>query len=115
MQTMHLLPGVAIQPNLELKTRPKQPLDSLPLVIALPAQSKRKVLMALLPAVSGRQAAASWVHLTSWKASAPWPCSAPSCSRSPIAGSAHCRGKESAYNETSFPLTSWLILSAETT
>jgi hypothetical protein len=33
---MHLLPSVAIQPNLELKTRLKQLLDSLPLVIALP-------------------------------------------------------------------------------
>jgi hypothetical protein len=33
---MHLLTGVAIQPNLELKTRPKQLLGSLPLVIALP-------------------------------------------------------------------------------
>jgi len=41
MQTMHLLPGVAIQPNLELKTRPKQLLGSLPLVIVLPAQSKK--------------------------------------------------------------------------
>ena len=36
MHTMHLLLGVAIQPNLELKTRPKQLLGSLPLVIALP-------------------------------------------------------------------------------
>jgi hypothetical protein len=36
MYTMHLLPGVAIQPNLELKTRPKQLLISLPLVIVLP-------------------------------------------------------------------------------
>ncbi len=36
MHTMHLLPGVAIQPNLELKTRPKQLLGSLPLVIVLP-------------------------------------------------------------------------------
>ncbi len=36
MQTTHLLPGVAIQPNLELKTRPKQLLGSLPLVISLP-------------------------------------------------------------------------------
>jgi len=36
MQTMHLLPSVAIQPSLELKTRPKQLLGSLPLVIALP-------------------------------------------------------------------------------
>ena len=36
MQTMHLLPSVAIQPNLELKTRSKQLLGSLPLVIALP-------------------------------------------------------------------------------
>jgi len=32
---MHLLPSVAIQPNLEFKTRPKQLLGSLPLVIAL--------------------------------------------------------------------------------
>ncbi len=34
--TLHLQPGVAKQPNLELKTRPKQLLGSLPLVIALP-------------------------------------------------------------------------------
>ncbi len=34
--TMHLRPGVAKQPNLELKTRPKQLLGSLPLAIALP-------------------------------------------------------------------------------
>ncbi len=33
---MHLLPGVAIKPNLELKIRPKQLLGSLLLVIALP-------------------------------------------------------------------------------
>ncbi len=33
---MHLLPSVAIQPNLGLKTPPKQLLGSLPLVIALP-------------------------------------------------------------------------------
>jgi hypothetical protein len=32
---MHLLPSVAIQPNLESKTRPKQLLGSLPLGIAL--------------------------------------------------------------------------------
>jgi hypothetical protein len=38
MHTMHSLPGVATQPNLELKTRPKQLLGSLPLVITLPAQ-----------------------------------------------------------------------------
>ncbi len=37
MYTMHLLPCVAIRPNLELKTRPKQLLGSLPLVIALPS------------------------------------------------------------------------------
>jgi hypothetical protein len=37
MHTMHLLSSEAIQPNLELKTRPKQLLGSLPLVIALPA------------------------------------------------------------------------------
>ncbi len=36
MHTMHLLSGVAIQPNLELKTQPKQLLGSLPLVITLP-------------------------------------------------------------------------------
>jgi len=36
---MHLLPSVAIWPNLELKTQPKQLLGSLPLVIALPAQA----------------------------------------------------------------------------
>jgi hypothetical protein len=39
MYTMHLLPSVTIQPNLELKTRPKQLLGSLPLVIALPAEA----------------------------------------------------------------------------
>jgi hypothetical protein len=39
MYTMRLLPSVAIQPNLELKTRPKQLLGSLLLVIALPEQS----------------------------------------------------------------------------
>jgi hypothetical protein len=33
---MHLLPGVAIQPNLELKTRPKPVLGSLPLAFVLP-------------------------------------------------------------------------------
>ncbi len=36
---MHLMPGVAIQPNLELKARPKQILGSLPLVITLPVPS----------------------------------------------------------------------------
>jgi hypothetical protein len=35
---MHLLPCVAIQANLELKTWPKQLLGSLPLVIVLPVQ-----------------------------------------------------------------------------
>jgi hypothetical protein len=40
MHIIHLLPSVAaIQPNLELKTRPKQLLGSLPLVIALPDNS----------------------------------------------------------------------------
>jgi hypothetical protein len=37
--TMHLWPGVAKQPNLELKTRPKQLLGSIPLVIVLPAEA----------------------------------------------------------------------------
>jgi hypothetical protein len=36
MHTMHLLPSVAIRPNLELKTQPKELLGSLLLVIALP-------------------------------------------------------------------------------
>jgi len=36
MHTMHLQHIVAIQPNLESKTQPKQLLGSLPLVIALP-------------------------------------------------------------------------------
>jgi hypothetical protein len=36
---MHLLPSVAIQPNLELKTQPKQLLGYLPLIITLPAES----------------------------------------------------------------------------
>jgi len=36
--TMHLQPGVAKQPNLELKTRPKLVLGSLPLAFALPAE-----------------------------------------------------------------------------
>jgi hypothetical protein len=39
MHTMHLLPDVVIQPNLEMKTRPKELLGSLLLVIALPAES----------------------------------------------------------------------------
>jgi hypothetical protein len=41
---MHLLHGVAIQPNLELKTRPKQLLGSLLLVIALPDLTNAHVL-----------------------------------------------------------------------
>jgi hypothetical protein len=40
--TMHLWPGVAKQPNLELKTWPKQLLGSLPLVIALPGMWHNK-------------------------------------------------------------------------
>ncbi len=45
MHTMHLLPSVAaLQPNLELKTRPKQLLGSLPLVIALPGLSEAETL-----------------------------------------------------------------------
>jgi hypothetical protein len=38
MNTMNLLPSVSIQPNLELKTWPKQLLGSLPLVFALPGR-----------------------------------------------------------------------------
>ncbi len=36
MHAMHLLSNVAIRPNLEMKTRPKQLLGYLPLNIALP-------------------------------------------------------------------------------
>jgi len=43
MHTMHLLPSVAMQPNLKLKTRPKQLLGSLPLVIALPAENDQHI------------------------------------------------------------------------
>jgi hypothetical protein len=39
MHTMHLLPGVSIQPNLELKTQPKPGLGYLPLAFALPVLS----------------------------------------------------------------------------
>jgi hypothetical protein len=44
MQTMHLLPDVAIQPNLELKTWPKPVLGSLPLAFALPGLSSLDVI-----------------------------------------------------------------------
>ncbi len=37
--TMHLQPNVAKQPNLELKTWPKQLLGSLPLVIVFPGEA----------------------------------------------------------------------------
>ncbi len=47
MDNMHLLPSVAIQPNLELKTQPKQLLGSLPLVILLPVQTDRQTLRRL--------------------------------------------------------------------
>ena len=47
MHTMDLLPGVAIQPNLELKTLPKQLLGSLPLVIALPGCCNLRLLIFL--------------------------------------------------------------------
>jgi hypothetical protein len=40
--TMHLRPGVAKQPNLELKTQPKQLLGALPLVITLPGWVPQK-------------------------------------------------------------------------
>ncbi len=43
MQTKHLLPSVAIQPNLELKTRPKHLLGSHPLVITLPAVTNKQI------------------------------------------------------------------------
>ncbi len=39
MRTMHLLPGVAIQPKLELKTWPKPVLGSLPLAFVLPNET----------------------------------------------------------------------------
>jgi hypothetical protein len=43
MHTMHLLPSVAMQPNLKLKTRPKQLLGSLPLVIVLSAENDQHI------------------------------------------------------------------------
>ncbi len=45
---MHLLPGVAIQPNLELKTRPKRVLGSFPLAFALPEVSDNDERTSLL-------------------------------------------------------------------
>jgi hypothetical protein len=52
MQTMHLLPSVAIQPILELKTWPKQLLGSLPSVFALPNQTQASVLGILITFVN---------------------------------------------------------------
>jgi hypothetical protein len=49
MHTMHLLHNVAIQPNLELKTRPKKLLGSLPLDIVLPG----RLLMIIMIKVDG--------------------------------------------------------------
>jgi hypothetical protein len=42
MHTMHILPSVAIQPNLELKTQPTQLLGFLPLVIVLPGSANNE-------------------------------------------------------------------------
>jgi hypothetical protein len=54
MYTMHLLPSVAaIQSNLELKTRPKQLLGSLPLVIALPGYCLRLYPLGVEDATNG--------------------------------------------------------------
>ena len=44
MHTMDLLPGVALKPNLELKTRPKQLLGSLQLDISLPEYTHKESL-----------------------------------------------------------------------
>jgi hypothetical protein len=44
MHTMHLQTGVAIQPNLELKTLPELVLGSLPLAFALPAKCQMRQL-----------------------------------------------------------------------
>jgi hypothetical protein len=49
MHTMHLLPGVEIQPNLELKTRPKPVLGSLPLAFALPGPFQPSLVYLSLP------------------------------------------------------------------
>jgi hypothetical protein len=51
MHTVHLLPSVAKQPDLELKTQPKQLLGSLLLVIALPGNVE-KVAQFVLPMMS---------------------------------------------------------------
>jgi hypothetical protein len=55
MQTMHLLPNLEIQPNLELKTRPKQLLGSLPLAIALPGVTVKKLKGKFATEVRGYQ------------------------------------------------------------
>jgi hypothetical protein len=60
---MHLRTGVAIQPNLELKTWPKQPLGSLPLVMALPAAINRMRLIHPVNSYAlGRKNAANFVE-----------------------------------------------------
>jgi len=67
---MHLLPGVAIQPNLELKTWPKQLLGSLPLVIALPGDymkyflnSPKKMFFSLESLNNLKELCFQWNHL----------------------------------------------------
>jgi hypothetical protein len=60
--TMHLRPGVAKQPNLELKTWPKQLLGSLPLVIALHG-SPFNVLASALISVKARTQACTLLEL----------------------------------------------------
>jgi hypothetical protein len=47
MHTMHLLPSVEIQPNLKLKTRPKQLLGYLPLVMYNADNSNRRAELSL--------------------------------------------------------------------
>ncbi len=64
MHTMHLLPGLAIQPNVELKTQPKQLLSFLPLVIALPGASEVSQIYPYLTKVSVRKISAfKWKNL----------------------------------------------------
>ncbi len=55
MNTMHLHPSVALRPNLELKTRPKQLLVSLSLVIALPDSTHIRKIVSSNPALDTRE------------------------------------------------------------
>ncbi len=54
MHAMHLLSSLAIRPNLDLKTQPKQLLGSLPLYITLPEQSEKTFGSPHLPGLDSK-------------------------------------------------------------